>query len=179
MIMPKGQKKYTAEQWAKDRIQYFWERKRTYEATKRSFEDDKFEFNQEMDRYFDVVADEDGKIIIDLRETVRGIKKIICQRISQVKVEFDIDKLRNILTKEQQKKVIQKHYNVINWPALMNLMKDAGINWKEFLKCVDVSETVRENILEQMVELGEVNIEDIKACSNAKIRTQYYKITEK
>lgn len=177
--MPRGQKKYTAEQWAKDRIQYYWERKRTYEATKRSFDDDKYEFNQEMDRYFDVVADEDGKIIVDLRETIRGVKKIICQRISQVSVEFDVNKLKNILTREQQKKVLQKHYKVVNWPGLMKLLKESGVDWKKFLKCVEVSESVRENVLEQLVELGEVNAEEAKACSKAKIRTQYYKITEK
>lgn len=177
--MAKGQKKYTAEQWAADRIKYYWERKRNYEATKRSFDDDKYEFNNEMDRYFDVVADDDGKITVDLRETVRGVKKIICQRITQVKVNFNIDKLRKVLTREQQKKVIRKHYKVVNWPGLMKLLKESGVDWKKFLKCVEVSEEVDEGVLEQLAELGEVNAEKVKSCSEAKIRTQYYKITEK
>lgn len=172
-------RKYTTEQWAKERIKYYWERKRTYESTKRSFEDDKYEFNQEMDRYFDVVADEDGKVIVNLEGMFKGVKKLICQRISQVKVEFDIKKLDKILSKEQRKKVIQKHYQVNNWPGLLKLLKESGVEWKKFLKYVNVSESVDEGKLEQLVELGELNSEEVKACSKTKIKTQYYKLTEK
>lgn len=172
-------KKYTAEQWITERIKYYWERKRTYELTKRSFDEDKYEFNTEMDKYFDIVADEDGKFTINLDGMYKGIKKIVCQRISQVKVEFDIKKLDKILTKEQRKKVVQKHYQVNNWPGLLKLLKDSGVDWKQFLKYVDVSETVRDSVLEQMVELGELNADEVKKCGNVKIKTQYYKVTEK
>lgn len=174
-----AEKKYTTEQWAKERIKYYWERKRNFELSKRSFDDDKYEFNQEMDRYFDVVADEDGKVIVNLEGMFKGVKKLICQRISQVKVEFDIKKLDKILSKEQRKKVIQKHYHVNNWPGLLKLLKESGVEWKKFIEYVDVSESVNENRLEQFVELGELNSEEVKACSKAKIKTQYYKLTEK
>ena len=174
-----AKKKYSTEQWAVDRIKYYWERKRDFEATKRSFEDDKYEFHQEMDRYFDVLADDDGKVIVNLDGLFKGVKKLICQRISQVKVEFNIKKLDKILSKEQRKKVIQKHYNVNNWHGLLKLLKESGVEWKQFLKYVDVSESVNESQLEQLVELGELNSEEVKACSKAKIKTQYYKITEK
>lgn len=177
--MPKGKKKYTAEQWAKDRIKYYWECKRNYEASKRAFDDDKLEFNNQMDRYFDVVADEDGKVTINLEGMFKGVTKIICQKISQVKVEFNINKLNKILTKEQRKKVIQKHYQVNNWPGLLRLLKDSGVDWKQFLKYVDVLETVNEKQLEQLVDIGELNSDEVKECSRARIKTQYYKITEK
>lgn len=180
MSRPKGVKNsWTAEEWAKQRIQYYWERKRTYEATKRSFEDDKYEFTNEMDRYFDVVADEDGKVTVNLGGMFKGVSRLICQKISQVKVEFDTNKLRKVLDKKQQRQVIQKHYQVNNWPGLLKLLKDSGVEWSEFLKYVDVSESVRENVLEQLVELGEVDAEKVKKCSSAKIKTQYYKVTEK
>lgn len=175
--MPK--QKYDKYQWAADRIKYFWERKRTYEATKRSFEDDKFEFNNEMDRYFDEVSDDDGKFTIDMKDTIKGVSKIICQKITQTVIHFDVKKLRKVLTKEQQKKVIQKHYQINNWPGLFTFLKESGVDWKEFLKYVDVSESAKVNVIEKMVELGEVDAETIKKCSNVKIKTQYYKITEK
>lgn len=172
-------KKYTTEQWITERIKYYWERKKTYELSKRSFDDDKYEFNTEMDKYFDVVADDDGKFTINLDGMYKGVKKLVCQRISQIKVEFNISKLDKILTKEQRRKVIQKHYQVNNWSALLTLLKDSGVDWKQFTKYVDITESVRDSVLEQMVELGELNADDVKKCSSAKIRTQYYKLTEK
>jgi hypothetical protein len=75
--------------------------------------------------------------------------------------------------------VIQKHYQVNNWPGLLKLLKESGVEWKNFLKYVDVSESVNEGQLEQLVELGELDSEEVKACSKAKIKTQYYKLTEK
>lgn len=174
-----AKRKYTTEQWLTERLKYYWERKRAYDLTKRSFDDDKYEFTSDMDKYFDVVADEDGKFTISLDGMYKGVKKLICQRITQVKVEFNIEKLDKILTKEQRKRIIQKQYQVNNWPGLLNLLKESGVEWKQFLKYVDVSESVRNDVLEQMVELGELNIDDVKHCSDTKIRTQYYKLTEK
>ena len=165
--------------YIQDRIKFYWESKRTFDATSRSFEEEKLDFKKEMDKYFDMLADEDGKIMIDLREEIRGIKRVICQRISQVEVKFDINKLKKVLTKKQQKYVVRKHYKVNNWPGLLNLLKESGVEWKEFLKYVDVSEDVDEKALEKLVELGEVDIDEIKDCSSTRIKTQYYKLTEK
>lgn len=165
--------------YVQDRIKFYWESKRTFDATQRSFNEEKIDFKHEMDKYFDLLADEDGKIMIDLREEIRGIKRIICQRVSQVQVSFDTNKLRKVLTKKQQKSVIRKHYKVNNWPGLLNLLKESGVEWKEFLKYVEVSEDVDEAALEKLVELGEVNTEELIDCSEAKVKTQYYKLTEK
>lgn len=165
--------------YIQDRIKFYWESKRTFDATQRSFNEEKLDFKHEMDKYFDILADEDNKITIDLREEVRGIKRVICQRISQVQVTFDTNKLKKVLTKKQQKSVIRKHYKVNNWPGLLNLLKESGVEWKEFLKYVDVSEDVDEAALEKLVELGEVKAENIVDCSNATVKTQYYKLTEK
>lgn len=162
-----------------DRIKFYWESKRTFEATQRSFDEEKLEFKQEMDKYFNMVADDDNKFMINLKTEVKGIKKVICQRISHVEVTFDVDKLKKVLTKKQSKIVVKKHYQVNNWPGLLNLLKESGVEWKEFLKYVDVSESVDESALEKLVEVGEVDIEEIKDCSSANVKTQYYKLTEK
>lgn len=171
--------KYTKQQYVTERIKYFYETKRSYELAKTSFDDEKYEFYEQMDKYFDEVADDDGKYIIDMRDTVKGVKKIICQKVSSVSIEFDIKKLDNFLNKEQRKKVIHKRYSVINWPKLFNLLKESGVEWKKFLQCVEVKEEVLTKELDKLVELGEVDIDDIKSCSKAKIKSQFYKITEK
>ncbi len=165
--------------YVSDRIKFYWESKRTFDATQRSFNDEKFEFKQEMDKYFDSVADDDNKFTVDLRTEIKGVKRVVCQRISQVEVNFDIDGLKTILTKKQQKAVIKKHYQVNNWPGLLTLLKESVVELKEFLKYVDITETVDEAALEKLVDLGEANAEDLIDCSETRIKTQYYKLTEK
>ena len=162
-----------------DRIQFYWETKKTFEGVQRSFDDEKIDFKREMDKYFDMVSDDDNKFAIDLRTEVRGIKKVICQKISQVEIKFDVKKLKDVLTKKQQKAVIKKHYQVINWPGLLNLLKESGVEWKEFLKYVEISESVDEKALDKLFELGEIDAEEIQKCSDTRIKTQYYKLTEK
>ncbi|MCR5587487.1 MAG: hypothetical protein K6F77_08140 [Lachnospiraceae bacterium] len=162
-----------------DRIKFYWESKRTFETTQRSFNEEKFDFKQEMDKYFDLVSDDDNKFTVDLRAEVKGVKKVVCQRISQVEVTFNTNKLKDVLNKKQQKSVIRKHYQVNNWPGLLGFLKESGVEWKEFIKYVDVSETVDEAALEKLVELGEVDTDEIIECSNSRIKTQYYKLTEK
>lgn len=169
----------TSKQWVEQRIKYFWEQKRTYEASKANFENDKYEFYNEMDRYFDEVADDDGKFGVSVKETVKGIGRIVCQKISTVSISFDVKKIRKVLTKEQQKQVIQKHYKVINWPKMFQLLKDSGVEWKEFLKCVEVSETVNQKELDKLIDLGYVDMDDIKKCASTKVKNVYYKLTEK
>ena len=179
MAGKKGNSKEKLLNYVSDRVKFYWESKRTFEATKRSFDEEKFDFKQEMDKYFDSVADEDNKFTVDLRTEIKGVKKVVCQRISQVEVKFDTNKLKDVLDKKQQKAVIKKHYNVNNWPGLFNLLKESGVEWKEFLKFVDISETVDEAALEKLVELGKVDTDKIVDCSESRIKTQYYKLTEK
>lgn len=177
--LSKEQRREKLVNYISDRIKYYWESKRTFEATQRSFNEEKFDFKNEMDKYFDLVSDDDNKFMVDLRTEIKGIKKVICQRVSQVEVKFDVNKLKDVLDKKQQKKVLKKHYQVNNWPGLLNLLKESGVEWKEFLKYVDVSETVDEAALEKLVELGEVDTDEIIDCSESRIKTQYYKLTEK
>ncbi len=178
-VEPRRRGRDKLEKYIIERIKFYNETKRSFEAAKRSFDDEKFEFKSEMDKYFDSLADEDGKIVVQMRDETMSFSKLICQRISQVSVEFHIPKLKKILTKKQQKSVIRKHYQVNNWPGLLNLLKESGVEWEEFLKYVNITESVDTAALEKLVELGDVDKELVIDCSNSKIKTEYYKVTEK
>lgn len=171
--------KMTSKQWTEQRIKYFWEQKRIFDATKANFENDKYEFYNEMDKYFDTAADDDGKVIISMKDTVKGVSRIICQKITQMNITFNVNKIKKLLSKKEQKLVIKKHYKIINWPGLFKLLKDSGVEWNEFLKCVEVTEEVNQNELDKLIELGLLDIDKVKKCASSKVKSQYYKITEK
>lgn len=160
---------------------YYYRQKQTRDHVQRSFEDAQYEFKQQMDRYFDSAANDEGKVEIDVSQNVNfaGLKSLVMTRVQPAKVVWDVEGLHGVLDKKQQKQVLRKKYAVTNWVRLFKLLKDAGVDWHEFLKCISITEEVDENALDKLVDLGEVDEEEVKACSEVKLGTPSYRFTEK
>lgn len=171
-------KKKSVKQYVGDIVKYFYGVKTSRDAVERNFQDAKFDFNTCMDMYFDAAANEDGKVEVDV-EDIKNVKKVIVTRVTPSTVEWDCEKLKQLLSSKERKLVIQKHYQVINWKGLFDLLKESGVDFKEFLKYVEVTETVRDKQLDKLVELGAIDEEEVKACSSVKLKGSYYKLTEK
>lgn len=165
-------------QYVEDMVKWYRNIKSSRDATERTFNDAKFDFSNCMDKYFDAVANEDGKLEVEV-DDIKNIKKIIVSRITPSTVEWDTKRLRGILSKKEQKLVIHKHYQVINWKGLFDFLKASGVDFKQFLKYVEVTETVSDKQLDKLVELGAVDEEEVKECSSVRLKGSYYKLTEK
>lgn len=170
--------KKSAKQYVDDMVRWYHGVKLSRDAVERNYQDAKFDFNNCMETYYDVVANEDGKVEVDI-EDVKNIKKVIVTRVTPSSVEWDCEKLKEILSPKERKLVIQKSYQVVNWKGLFDLLKESGVDFKEFLKYVDVTETVRDKQLDKLVELGALDEEEVKSCSSVKLKGSYYKLTEK
>lgn len=170
--------KMSINQYVADMIKWYHGIKTTRDVTERNFQDAKFDFNTCMEKYFDAVANEDGKVEVDI-EDLKNVKKLIVTRVTPSNIKWDLEKLKKLLNSKERKQVIQKHYQVINWKGLFNLLKESGVDFKEFLKYVDVSETIREEQLDKLIELGELDEEEVKKCSSVNIKYSYYRFTEK
>lgn len=168
-------------EFVKELALYYYRQKQTRDHVERSFEDARYEFKQQMDRYFDMAADDDGKLEIDVGKNANfaGLKSLVMTRVQPAKVIWDVEGLRGVLSKEQRKQVLRKKHTVTNWGKLFKLLKDAGVDWHEFLKCISITEEVDEKALEKLVDLGEVNEDEVKACSEVKLGTPSYRFTEK
>lgn len=160
---------------------YYYQQKLTRDNVQRSFEDAKYEFKQQMDRYYDSAADDDGKVEIDVsgKQNFVGLKSLVMTRVQPASIVWNTEALHGVLNKAQRKQVLRKKYTVTNWVRLMKLLKDAGVDWQDFLKCVNVTEEVNEQALDKLVDLGEVDEEQVKACSEVKLGTPSYRFTEK
>lgn len=170
--------KKSVKQYVDAMVRWYHGIKLSRDNVERSFQDAKFDFSNCMDMYFDAVANEDGKVEVDV-EDVKNIKKVIITRVTPSSVEWDCEKLKKILSPKERKLVIQKSYQVTNWKGLFDLLKESGVDFKEFLKYVEVTETVRDKQLDKLVELGTVDEEEVKACSSVKLKGSYYRLTEK
>lgn len=169
--------KKSVKQYVSDMVKWYHGIKMSRDVVERNFQDAKFDFNTCMDRYFDVAAN-DGKVEVDI-EDVKNVKKVIVTKVTPSVVEWDYKRLKQLLSSKERKLVIQKHYQVTNWKGLFDFLKESGVDFKEFLKYVEVTESVRDKQLDKLVELGAVDEEEVKVCSSVKLKGSYYKLTEK
>lgn len=170
--------KKSVKQYVEDMVKWYYGVKLSRDTSERYFQDAKLDFNTCMERYFDIIANEDGKVEVDV-EDIKNVKKIIVTKVTPSNIKWDCDKLKKLLNKEEKKLVIQKHYTVVNWVGLFDLLKKSGVDFKEFLKYVEVKESVRENQLDKLIELGKLDEEEVKDCGLVNIKYSYYKLTEK
>lgn len=170
--------KKSVKQYVDNMIKWYHGIKLSRDTMERNFQDAKLDFNTCMEKYFDIAANEDGKVEVDI-EDVKNVKKVIVTKVTPSSVEWDCERLKEILSPKERKLVIQKSYHVTNWKGLFDLLKESGVDFKEFLKYVDVTETVRDKQLDKLVELGTVDEEEVKACSSVKLKGSYYRLTEK
>lgn len=163
--------------WIEDRIKYFWERKRVFESTKLAFEEDKEEFYSDMDKWFDTLSGGEDKVKVSLNAMVKGVGSLVCNRIVTPLITYKED-LKLCMSKEQIKKVYKNKYEVKNWIGLLQLIRDAGIKRKDFLKYVDCKEYVDENALANLIEVGDINEADVRDCIVVRGTKRYYKVSE-
>ena len=165
--------------YARDMVIWFYELKKKFDAQKNAFEENKADFKRAMDKYYNLIADEDGKVVIDPRDVLSGCKKITVTRVTPSKVIFDIDGIKSLLSKENKKLVIKKNYSITNWIGLFQLLKSYGVDFKEFMKYAKCEEVVDSEQLDRLVELGEVDEATVRKYITVKTSSSYYKVMDK
>jgi len=171
----------SAEAYANELIVWFYERKKSFEANKKSFEEEKAEFNSTMERYFDALSDENGEYVLSVKGRMKNtkVKAIKVKKVCPTRISFDIPKFKSMIDKVSRKRLISKSYKVTNWPGLLQLLKDSGVDFKEFLKYVEVTEDVRTDILEDMISKCELDESVVRECASITMLPQYYRLSEK
>lgn len=165
--------------YVKDMILWFYEAKKSFEASKVSFEETKFDFENCMDRYFDIFADDDNKIKIPVKDKLKNVSHIVLSKIQPTAVIFDVDKIKALLNKEERKLVIKRTITVNNWQGMFDYLKEQGIDFKEFSKFITITESIDEKQLQKLVDLGTIDEEEVKPHIKVKMKKPYYKVTEK
>lgn len=105
--------------------------------------------------------------------------KLVVNRIQKQDVLFDADKLEKVLSKAARKKVIKKKYEIVNMSALVDYLKQCGVDpviFKSFL-CITKSVDLKE--LDKMEELGEITIEEVKDCYSVNFQKPYFTVSMK
>lgn len=104
--------------------------------------------------------------------TFKKIKPIITR-----KVIWDIPKLSKKLDKELFNEVIKKKYTINNMDDLITYLKSCGVNPKKFKKFIDVEESVDNKKIDELGELGKINMEQLSGCYELQANMSYVKIS--
>lgn len=104
--------------------------------------------------------------------------KLKVTKVRRKKINWFIDKLKKVLSKEEQKEVISKTYTISDMEGLVKYLKTCGVNPKKFKKFVDVQENVIEERLNNMYERGKIDLKTLNGCYNVEMGEPYIRITE-
>ncbi len=87
-------------------------------------------------------------------------------------VAFDVDKVKEIVTKEQKERLIQKTVSIVDYNAFVQIMKKYKVPFSEVKEYLDIRENVSTKALQTMHEVGDIDLQDLKDCYEM-ITTEY------
>lgn len=105
-------------------------------------------------------------------------KKIKVTRIRKKKIEWDLKKLKLCIGKKRFDKICEKQCTINNIDGLVAYLKTCGVDPKKFKNFVEVEKNINENILDAMLEKGEITETEIKGCYTVVVGEPYIKLTE-
>ena len=104
--------------------------------------------------------------------TFKKIRPVITKKIT-----WDIKKLSEKLDKEVFNEVVKKKYTINNMDDLIRYLKSCGVDAKKFKKFIDVEESVDNKKIDELGQLGEIDIEQLSGCYELQANFSYVKIS--
>lgn len=100
-------------------------------------------------------------------------------KIERTSIEWDADKLSERLPKSVARKVIRKQYKIANMSGLVGYLKSCGVDPKQFAKYLTAEQTVDQQAIDRLGELGEITSKDINGCYTVRCQKPYFKLSLK
>ena len=87
-------------------------------------------------------------------------------------INYDIEKIRNRLTKDKCEKFIEseRYVDSENWKAFVSIMKKYNVPPIEMFKSMKTRRVVDQKKLSRMYENGEIELKELKGCYEASVK---------
>lgn len=105
-------------------------------------------------------------VLKDLEFSPKSLTCMICEKKD---VSYDLQKAKEILG-AKCKSFVNKKYDVSDFEKLKQLAKEHGISLNDFKSCFNISESVDNKKLEQMYQVGDVDIDDVQEFMEVKTK---------
>lgn len=105
-------------------------------------------------------------VLKDIEFSPKSLTCTICERKN---VSYNLQKAKEILG-AKCKSFVNKKYDVSDFEKLKQLAKEHGISLNDFKSCFSISESVDNKKLEQMYQVGDVDIDDVQGFMEVEIK---------
>ena len=74
---------------------------------------------------------------------------------------------------------MKRNRELVDLQGLVNYFKDLGGDPKVFWSFFETTEVVDQKALDQLEEVGDIEVEDVAGCFEVKVKSQSYRVTSK
>lgn len=158
----------------------FVERQKKFKLFKGQFEQVKKTFNAVMSEYFEQCSIPQGTGIVFENEFSVSPQesKLKVSKVQRAKVIFDVSKLKKVLSKNLLKKVVNKKYEITDIRGLTEYLKELDADPQIFKQFIAIEETINEERLDYLVEIGELEKSQIGGCFRVEVSEPYFTVKE-
>lgn len=109
------------------------------------------------------------------RDYVRQSVRV--NRIRKKKIVWNLKNLSKNLNRKQYRKIVNREYTINDMTGLSEYLKSCGVNADKFKSFICISEDVNKSALEQCIEVGDIQREQLKGCYHVDIGEPIIRIT--
>lgn len=150
--------------------------KKVNDKSAEMFDEAKKHYYDVMDEIFDSVADGNSfEFDYNVEAEAEHFK---VTKVQKSFVSWDMKKLRVVLG-DNASEVVARDYDVIDFVGLAKYVKSLGGELKLFLSFFNVSESVDVKALDNLIEVGEVDEDEVAGCCDVKLGKSWYKVSSK
>lgn len=84
-------------------------------------------------------------------------------------IDYDIDKMLEVLPKELADQIVKKEYFVVDWKTLVQFFKKLGIKGDTIRPFFHVHRELDKQVLSKLYEQGKITLQDLEGCYTAKV----------
>lgn len=102
-----------------------------------------------------------------------------CKRVKPVSIKYDEEAMLKSLGKNEINALFEKSYEIIDITGLIQLLKSHGVSSKQFKKFISIKQTLSNEKLNHLYEIGVLTLGDLKGCYTVMKKSEYWKISAK
>ena len=102
-----------------------------------------------------------------------------CKRVKPVSIKYDEEAMLKSLGKNEINALFEKSYEIIDMTGLIQLLKSHGVSSKQFKKFISIKQTLSNEKLNHLYEIGVLTLDDLKGCYTVMKKSEYWKISAK
>ena len=147
-----------------------------YMAAQASFKRHEEDFRKCKEDFYDFM-DENMKGKVEDFSTSQ--QEISVTKIQTSSILFDIDKIKKKVGRKLTSKFLDKKYEIADYDGLVKYLKEFDVDPKVFKSFISVEEKVNEEKLNNLSELGKIEMEQLEGCYEVKTRKPFYTVRSK